>query len=142
MSELKVNAGLSPYQRLWYTNKDIFVDFFYIGFVSPVLIYIGIQRAGSPEWLFQGLLAIAGVIMAYHLYFGYSNYKKGSSTLWLNAFHFLIVAPVLLWIGYYGKETTRYAFELVLLLGFGSLGYHIYSLVLKTLTVTGGKTEF
>ena len=127
----------------WYLkNFSIFMNLLYIGFIAPFLIYVGIQRAGSPEWLFQGLLALGSVIMAYHLYFGYMNYKKGSSTLWLNAFHFLLVGPVLLWIGYNGRDCTRYAFEIILLLGFGTLGYHIYGLMLELHTVTGGKTDF
>lgn len=50
-----------------------------------------------------------------------------------------IIAPLLLWIGYYGKDTTRAAFEMVLMIGFASLGYHIYRLMLELNTVTGGK---
>ena len=60
----------------------------------------------------------------------------------MNLFFCAVVVPVLGMIGYNGKNTTRYAFELVLLLGFGTLGYHIYSLTLKLGTVTGGKTDY
>lgn len=51
----------------------------------------------------------------------------------------VFLAPLLLWIGYYGKDTTRAAFELLLLLAFSAIGYHIYSIVLQLNTVTGGK---
>jgi len=78
----------------------------------------------------------------YHLYFAYINFKKGSSTLWVNIFHLLIVAPVLFWIGYNGKTAGRYPYEIILLLGFGILGFHIYSLTLQLNTVTGGKSDF
>jgi len=44
-----------------------------------------------------------------------------------------------LWIGYYEKEASRQAYEMLLLLGFGTLGYNIYTLVLYLSTVTGGK---
>ena len=52
----------------------------------------------------------------------------------------LVVAPLLLWIGYYGKETSRAAYELLLMTGFAALGYHLYSLALQANTVTGDKT--
>jgi hypothetical protein len=51
----------------------------------------------------------------------------------------LLVAPLLLWIGYYGKENTRAVFEMLLMLAFTALGYNLYSLVLELNTVTGGK---
>jgi hypothetical protein len=126
----------------WQANKDIFLDLFYMIIISPFLIYIGIQRAGSPEWLFHCLIALASLIALYHLYFAYINFKKGSSTLWVNLFHLLIVAPVLFWIGYNGKTAGRYPYEIILLLGFGILGFHIYSLTLQLNTVTGGKSDF
>jgi len=53
----------------------------------------------------------------------------------------LLLSPILLWIGYYGKETSRKAFEMLLLLAFSALGYHSYNLILQLNTVTGGKTE-
>lgn len=45
--------------------------------------------------------------------------------------------PMLLYIGYYGKNASRYSFELSLLLGFATFGYHTYKLVLQFYTVTG-----
>jgi len=73
------------------------------------------------------------------MYRAYTKIRAGSSSLWVNIIHMILVAPVLLWIGYYGKETSRAAFELVLLLGFSALGYHIYSLMLQFNTVSGDK---
>ena len=64
----------------------------------------------------------------------------GDSSLWVNLIHMLVVAPLLLWIGYYGKETSRAAYELLLMTGFAALGYHLYSLALQANTVTGDKT--
>ena len=126
--------------RVWfYRNSGILLDLFFIFAVTPLLIYIGIQRSGSPEWLFNALTIFAVLIGTYHLYFAYSNLRKGSSNLWINMFHLIAVVPALLWIGSYGKEASRYPYEIILLLGFGSLGYHIYSLMLQLNTVTGGK---
>jgi len=46
-----------------------------------------------------------------------------------------------LWIGYYKKETSRQAFEMLLLLAFSALGYHLYSLMLEIKTVSGDKPK-
>ena len=59
-------------------------------------------------------------------------------SIWVNLIHMLVIAPLLLWIGYYGKETSRAAYELLLMTGFAALGYHLYSLILEVNTVTGG----
>ena len=65
--------------------------------------------------------------------------KTGSSSLWVNLIHMFLVAPLLLWIGYHGKNTGRAAFEMLLMLAFTALGYNLYGLVLELNTVTGGK---
>jgi hypothetical protein len=43
--------------------------------------------------------------------------------------HVFLIAPLLIYIGYNKKETPRFAYELILILGFGAGGYHLYSLV-------------
>jgi hypothetical protein len=48
-----------------------------------------------------------------------------------------LVAPLLFWIGYYKKETSRQAYEMLLLLGFSAAGYHLYNLIVQLSTVTG-----
>ena len=109
--------------------------------MAPVLIYIGVQRAGSFEYFRPELLI--GASIALFLYHSYRCYKKlvmGDSSLWVNLIHMLVVAPLLLWIGYYGKETSRAAYELLLMTGFAALGYHLYNLALEANTVTADKS--
>jgi hypothetical protein len=108
-----------------------------IFFVSPLLIYVGVQRASSPEWLYQGLIGLAALIFGYHLFMVYNKWLSNSSSLWVNLIYVLFVAPVLFVIGYYKKETSRLFFEATLLLAFATLGYNIYNLVLQLNTVTG-----
>jgi len=113
------------------------LNLFHILFVSPLLIYVGIQRASSPEWLYKALIILSILVFAYHLFRLYTKWLKGSSSLWVNLIHILLVAPVLFIIGYYGKATTRAFFEATLLLGFAALGYNIYNLFIQLNTVTG-----
>jgi len=69
----------------------------------------------------------------------YAKLKTGNSSLWINLIHVLMIVPLLMYIGYYGKETPRFAFETLLMLAFAGLGYHTYSLMLLLNTVTGNK---
>lgn len=114
---------------------------FHVGIVAPFLIYVGVQRAATPEFVFNGLLGLAGAILLYHLYRAYSKWISGSSSLWVNLIHIVLVVPVLVWIGYYKKETSRQAFEMLLLLAFAALGYNLYSLMLEIKTVSGDKPK-
>ena len=120
-------------------NKHIILSLFHVLLVSPLFIYVGVQRASPdmPEILFNGLIGLSIALFLYHFYRGYSNWRAGSSTLWINLIHIVLIAPLLLWIGYYGKNTSRIAFEMLLMLGFSALGYHLYSLFIMTNTVTG-----
>ena len=49
--------------------------------------------------------------------------------MWINLIHVFYIAPLLIFVGYNEKETPRYGYELMALVGFAALGYHMYSLV-------------
>jgi len=54
-----------------------------------------------------------------------------SPNLWINVIHVLFVAPLLVYIGFMAKNTPRPAYELLAMVGFAALGYHLYSLILS-----------
>jgi hypothetical protein len=72
---------------------------------------------------------IGAIILVYHGFRLIVRLQTRSSAAWVNAIHLLIVAPLLLYIGYDKKETPRSAYELLLMLGFAAGGYHLYSMV-------------
>ena len=108
-------------------DSSTFVHLFHILIVGGLFLYVGINRDKIYGWLFPVLFYLGLVIIFYHLYkiYGYLTAGKG---IWVNLIHILIVGPLLVYIGYYGEKTSRKFFEILLMLGFASIGYHLYYL--------------
>jgi hypothetical protein len=99
--------------------------------IAPALIYIGLAREKLSQSTFMTIGVVGIGIFFYHAYKFYSrtDYESG----WVNLIHVLLVAPLLMVIGFYGKQTSRRFFEMLLMFGFGALGYHGLN-VAKTLS--------
>jgi hypothetical protein len=54
---------------------------------------------------------------------------KADKPYWVNLIHILLVGPLLVYIGYNRENTKRKYFELLLMLGFASIGYHGYYMI-------------
>ena len=104
------------------------VHLFHILFVGTLFLYVGIARTSIPKWLYPVLLGLGIIICLYHAYKVY-NYIKNKKPYWVNLIHIFLVGPLLIWIGYNKENTSRKYFELLLMLGFASIGYHSYYLV-------------
>lgn len=101
----------------------------HILFVVPLFLYVGFSRADTPRWLYLALLSIGIIILIYHGFKLIIRLKNRSGLSWINALHVLTIAPLLIYIGYNKKETPRFAYELMLMLGFAAGGYHLFSIV-------------
>ncbi len=108
-------------------NIHTSLSLFHVLFVAPLLLYVGIQGSKAPTWIFYLLGALAVGIGAYHGYRAFLKLSEGRSA-WVNWIHLLLVVPIFAWIALQQKETPRRAFELVLMMGFATLGYHAYNL--------------
>lgn len=104
------------------------VHFFHILFVGGLFLYVGITRTNIPKFLYLFLLGLGIIICLYHAYKVY-NYIKNKKPYWVNLIHIFIVGPILIYIGYNKENTQRRYFELLLMLGFASIGYHSYYLL-------------
>jgi hypothetical protein len=97
--------------------------------IAPVLLWVGFNRAATPEWLYSVLFGTGILVLVYHSYKSIVRLLANSPAVWVNLIHVLIVAPLLLWIGYYGKRSERGAYDMLLIIAFGAFGYHLYRLV-------------
>lgn len=104
------------------------VHLFHIIIVGGLFLYVGINRDKIYKILFPILLGLGIIIIFYHAYKTY-NYMKEGKPFWVNLIHIFLVGPLLIYIGYYGDKTARLYFELLLMLGFASIGYHGYYLL-------------
>jgi hypothetical protein len=103
------------------------VHLFHIIIVGGLFLYVGINRDKISSGLFNVLFYLGFFIILYHLYKSY-GYLKDNKGIWVNLIHIFIVGPLLVYIGYNGDKTARKFFEILLMLGFASIGYHGYYL--------------
>jgi len=108
-------------------NLHSLVHLFHVLIVGGLFLYVGINREKIHESLFPVLFYLGLIIVLYHLYKIY-GYLKAGKGIWVNLIHVIIVGPLLVYIGYNGIKTSRKFFELLLMLGFASIGYHLYYL--------------
>jgi hypothetical protein len=103
-----------------------FVHLFHILAVGTLFLYVGIQRDSISKWMYPVLFYLGILITLYHLYKVYL--KKGMGA-WVNFIHVFLIGPLLVYIGYHRELTDRLYYEILLMLGFASIGYHAYYLV-------------
>ena len=108
--------------------NNALVHLFHIIIVGGLFLYVGINREQISKVLFRILFGLGFIIIFYHIYKTY-NYLKAGKGYWVNLLHIFIVGPLLIYIGYYGDKTARLYFEILMMLGFASIGYHGYYLM-------------
>lgn len=108
-------------------NLRIFVHLFHILIVGGLFIYVAINREDNYKQIFTVLFYLGIIIILYHIYKVYI-YLNIDKSIWVNLIHICIIGPLLVYIGYNGDQTTRKFYELLLMLGFASIGYHMYYL--------------
>lgn len=109
-----------------------FIQLFHIIAVGSLFLYIGIVQTEIPRLLFTILLGLGVVSIFYHIYKAILHLQT-KKTVWINLLHILIIGPLMAYIGYYGAETERKYFEIMLMLGFAVIGYHGYYFLVNIL---------
>jgi hypothetical protein len=106
---------------------NIFVHLFHILFVGTLFLYVGIVGNKIPLFMYPLLLYLGIIIIIYHAYKAYKKILIDKSA-WVNYIHIFLIGPLLIIIGLNGVETSRKYFELLLMAGMASIGYHGYYL--------------
>jgi len=107
------------------------LSIFHILVVGPFLLYIAIVRGELTPWVFTVLQCLGILLLIYHSYKTVVKWRANSLSVWVNIFHVIAVAPLLIYIGSKDYDTPRWAFEILAMLAFSAIGYHLYSLVLN-----------
>ena len=102
----------------------LLVHLFHIIIVGSLFLYVGIKREKIPQLMYPILLGLGIFIILYHIY-----KASISKTPWINYIHIFLIGPLLVYIGYMNKDTSRKYYELLLMFGFASIGYHGYYLI-------------
>jgi len=108
--------------------NNIILHLFHILFVGGLFLYIGVKQKNMPNYMFNIILFIGVFILLYH---GYKIYMKikNKQNPWVNLFHILVVAPLLIYIGHKKQDSPRYIYEFIFMLSFAAIGYHAYYMI-------------
>ena len=123
-------------------SSHINLSLFHIFVVAPFFLYVAFMRGQLVPWVFMVLTGLGLVIFVYHAYKAILKWKAHSPSVWVNLIHVLVVAPLLLFIGSQSYDTPRWAFEVLAMMGFAALGYHIYSIVMELQTLGENKPSY
>ena len=104
------------------------VHLFHIIIVGGLFLYIGIKRTTIPKMLYPILIGLGITIILYHIFKVYIHVKENKQ-YWFNLIHIIVIGPLLVYIGYNRENTQRLYFEMLIMLGFASIGYHGYYLL-------------
>lgn len=113
------------------SNGHIALSIFHIFIVVPFFLYIAFVRGQIVPWVYQSLLGLGIVILLYHAFKVIVKWKAHAPSVWVNIIHVLFIAPLMIYIGSKAYDTPRWAYEILAMLGFSALGYHIYSIVME-----------
>jgi hypothetical protein len=110
-------------------DTHILLALFHILAVVPFFMYVGLQRSATPPIVYTVLLSLGVILTLYHGYKAWIRYAAASPYLYVNLIHALLIGPLLIYIGAKGRDTPRWAYEVLLMFAFAAGGYHLYNLV-------------
>lgn len=110
------------------------IAIFHVVVIVPFLLFVGFNRAATPEWVYNVLFGTGILVLVYHSYKAITRILAASPFLWINLIHVLLIAPLLIWIGYHGKRTERPAYDMLLIAAFGAFGFHLYRIIVMSQT--------
>lgn len=109
-------------------NKSLYKRLIHIFLIGGLLLYAGIKKTNTSPFLYNVILITGIIVFIVHSFIAYQKVVN-SRLPWVSLIHLFCVAPVLIYVGYYKNNSKFLFYELLLLLGFSSIGYHGYYLL-------------
>jgi hypothetical protein len=110
-------------------NIHVYISLIHIFLIVPALLAVAFFRSENPDWVYNSLVATGLVVMLYHGYKAFISLARQTGRAWLYLIHALLFAPLMLYIGINQKNTPRAAYEMLAMIGFAGLGYHLWSIL-------------
>ena len=88
------------------------ISTFHMLFVVPLLLYIGYNSFSNSNMMFQLLFFVGLFVLGYH---GYNALTKRKNIIPL--FHIFMVAPALLFVGYFQRKIPSFGFNILIAIG-------------------------
>lgn len=110
-------------------DKHFVLSFFHLLIIVPLFLYVGVYRASTHPWVYKAFMALGGILLLFHGSKLAARLAMRSDYAYINAIHALLFAPLLIYIGWNQQDTPRAAYEVLLMITFAALGYHMFSLV-------------
>jgi len=109
-------------------TENLVIHLFHILIIGSLFLYVGITKTNIPNFMYFVIITLGIIIILYHGFKIYKKLKDGYNP-WINYIHFFIIGPLLLYIGMNRDKTQRFYFEILLMFGFASIGYHGYYVI-------------
>jgi len=115
-------------------NKIFLISLLHVLILVPLLLIIYYKRKKINDTMYNIIFYSSIFIIIYHLYKTIIKLKDDLPYVWVNIIHFMIIGPILLFIGYKKNKTPYYIYELLLMIAFAGMGYHLFTLIKTDMT--------
>lgn len=102
-------------------DKHALISLFHILFVGPLLLYVGMSKGDLSNVVLWSILVLGIGVGLFHLS---KVITLGLTRGWIYALHAFIFAPLLVYVGFKGKEAFVAALSILKMLAFATIGYH------------------
>lgn len=106
-----------------------YVNLIHILFSGPLLVYVGLKKPDN-KYLYYFLL-ILGILLAVLFLYRLITIKPFSSRHIFFIAHLVIYSPLLIYLGLYHNKSSKFSFDLALVIGLLAILYHAIRLLQK-----------
>jgi hypothetical protein len=110
-------------------DQHFVLSVFHLLVIAPLFLFVSFKRSDTPVWIYTTFLALGILLFMYHGWRFIVRWQARSGRTWIHLVHLLAVAPLLTYIGYQRDMAPRAAYEVLMMVSWGMIGYHLFNLV-------------